>query len=133
MSYENLQQYLPKDKHDIESAKKIIELGFPTVQPILYEIFKWIQDLNWPVAQVLAPFLASIGKSTVPIIKDILNSNDAEWKYFTLISVVEKMSINDAPELKQELTNLANNPSEDDKYSGVDSIAKDLLSKFHLC
>lgn len=133
MNLENLKENLPKDKHDIESANKIIELGFPEVQPILFELFEWIRDLNWPVAGVLAPFLASIGKPTIPVIKNILTSNDGEWKYFTIISVVKKMTMDDVSELKLELINLANKPSEDDKYSEVDLLAKDLLNKFGLC
>lgn len=41
------------DKCDVAAAAKLVGLGYPAVGDILPELFTWIQDGNWPVAQIV--------------------------------------------------------------------------------
>lgn len=87
-----LERLLPATKHSTESARALVDLGYPAVAPVLPAMFEWMQDFNWPVAKVFAPFLASLGMRCREEIEFVLHSNDSMWKYWVLEEVVAKMS-----------------------------------------
>lgn len=123
-----LYSLLPKSKIDTEAAEALVELGFPAVAPILPELLEWLQDINWPVAQVLAPFLARIGAPLKPYIKKILETDDGTWKYWVLINIVaESRELQDL--LAVELDHIAHAPKSDEKLEEVDDIAREILAK----
>src|SRR4051794_23281462 len=62
----DVQHLIPQNKFDLKRAQAAVEVGYPAVAPILPELLEWLQDYNWPVAHILAPFLASIGEPLVP-------------------------------------------------------------------
>lgn len=66
----------PADKFDTSTAEAIVASG-DAADPSMLE---WVQDLNWPVARVLAPFLASAGSIVAPGIRQVLESSDDTWK-----------------------------------------------------
>lgn len=110
------------DKFDTRAAEAVVAMGNAAVPGLL----EWVQDLNWPVAQVLAPFLASAGGVMVPGIRQILFSNDDTWKWSVLCGVVAK-----SPELTEllrpELERLASSPTSGERSEGLDHIAVALL------
>lgn len=80
---------VPRSKFDIETAERAAATGWPTVEPVLPQLLEWLQDYNWPVARVLAPFVASIGEPLVPHLRPILDDEgqDAIWKYWIITAV----------------------------------------------
>lgn len=86
----DIRTLIPKDKFDLRNISRIRKLDFLTLEPIIPELLEWIQDINWPVARYLAPFLATVGLPLKPYLKPIFESNDAEWIYFVLNNIVEK-------------------------------------------
>jgi hypothetical protein len=84
----SVQELLPADKGDVGRARSLVELGYPGVREVLPEILEWLQDGNWPVFPVLAPFVASLGRVIVPHVKHVLSTNDEVWKYWVLSRVV---------------------------------------------
>lgn len=87
---EKIRKLVPQDKHDHEAAKAAISAGYPAVDPILPDLLEWLQDMNWPVAQSLAPFLASIGEPLIPHLKKIFESDDVIWKAWIVSRVIEE-------------------------------------------
>ena len=87
---------VPRHKSDLEWADTAVGAGYPAVDPILGELLEWLQDYNWPVAHVLAPFLSGIGPvpSIVEHIRTILASDDNIWKYYLLSTVVSRWDAN---------------------------------------
>jgi hypothetical protein len=81
---DHLRNLIPTSKVDIERAAAAVEAGYPEVAPILGELIGWLQDYNWPVAHVLAPFLASIGAPLVPHVWHVLLTDDGVWKYWVI-------------------------------------------------
>ena len=65
MEIEELRSLIPSNKHDHEKVKRIKELGYPKIKPILPELLEWIQDVNWPIARDLIPFFQSIGNEII--------------------------------------------------------------------
>jgi len=122
-----LHELLPKDKHDLDRAKALVSIGYPTVAPILPDLLEWLQDGNWPVAHVIGPFLASIGKPLTEEVRRILQSQDHLWKYWILLDVVAH-SPELATALYPELVRIAEGDVVDEDEKEVKEVAKEILS-----
>ncbi len=125
------ENYIPKDKHDLESIKKLSEFEYPYYKPILPSLFEWIQDINWPVAQKIVPLLLKAGIDTIPHIKHIFQTDDYVWQYWTITFVVDKFEGNLRNEileaLRFDLERLAYNPTDEEKKEELDIAAKEVL------
>jgi len=103
--------FVPHEKHDHESANRAIAAGYPAIEPVLWHLLEWIQDMNWPVAQTLAPFLASIGTPLVPQTKKIFETDDEMWKYGIMGEIfLEAPEV--AEEFRDKLKRVAYTPTE---------------------
>lgn len=121
----HLIKLLPKNKTDVDTAQKVVESNYHDIEFILPHLMVWLQDMNWPVAQVLAPMFANIGKPLAPIIASILKSNDEIWKYWVLTTVVDVKGLALANDLQNELHELLLG----DNSEGVPLIAERILNK----
>jgi hypothetical protein len=122
----NLSALLPKDKTDTDKAEAVVALGYPVVEPILPALIEWMQDMNWPVARTLQPFLASIGRPLIPHVRRVLSTSDEIWKYGVLHGIVRE-SAELALELSPELERLARSPTPAERQEKLDELAKDVL------
>ena len=120
---------VPIDKFDLARAEAAVAAGYPAVAPVLPQLLKWMQDCNWPVARVLAPFLATIGSPLLSHIRDVLATDDNVWKYWVLSYLVEG-SPPVAEALREELRRYAHSPTPGEAAEGLSekswSILKDL-------
>jgi hypothetical protein len=124
MSDEEIRALIPKTKSDLDRAAEVVARGYPAVAPILPELVEWLQDYNWPVAHILAPFLASIGNPLLPEIRRVLKTQDQVWKYWLLTCLVK------TPELTaalRELTQLAQHPTPAESAEELHLIAREIL------
>ncbi|MDN2674935.1 DUF5071 domain-containing protein [Janthinobacterium sp. SUN026] len=117
---------LPRDKHDTRNAQALIALSWEEVRPAMPQILEWVQDVNWPVAGVLLPYLAGIGPRLAPYIKTVLAGNDEQWKYFVLQGIV-RHSRELAFELDGELQRFAHAPTMEEREEGVAEVAREIL------
>ncbi|HEV7892291.1 MAG TPA: DUF5071 domain-containing protein [Pyrinomonadaceae bacterium] len=120
-----LRQALPEDKSDTARAQEAARLGYPEVVPILPHLMRWLQDRNWPVAEVIAPFLSRVGEPLLPEIRNVLRGDDEVWTYWVLTELVQQMPDAAVGELRSELESLAGRPSEEE----VDVLARELLTR----
>ncbi len=128
MEPDYLRSLIPTSKHSLEEAQALVNLGYPAVEPVLLEMFEWIQDYNWPVAKVLAPFLSSIAIHCREQIALVLRSNDSMWKYWVLETVVATMPPDAILEMKPLLVETRQNLSSEDIQDEV-GIALDEILK----
>jgi hypothetical protein len=117
---------LPQSKHDLERAHALVALGFPGVEPVLPRLLEWIQDMNWPVAQVLAPFLAEIGRPLAPHIRQVLQTDDLAWQDYILSGVV-LASPELIEELRPQIERLALHPTPIELADGITFTARWVL------
>jgi hypothetical protein len=117
---------LPRDKHDTQRAQALIALPWDDVAPAMPQILEWMQDVNWPVAGVLLPYLAGIGPRLAPYVKTVLASDDEQWKYFVLQGIV-RHSRELACELDGELQRFAHAPTMGELEEGVAEVAREIL------
>jgi hypothetical protein len=78
---------------------------------IVVELLEWLQDCNWPVSRVLAPFLASVGTPLVPYLRPILAGDDAIWKYWIIVAVLADAPPDVLQALRPELERLVSAPT----------------------
>lgn len=107
----------------------VVTAGYPAVAPILPELLEWLQDCNWPVSRVLAPFLASIGSPLIPHIQRILDTDDEIWKYW-MISVIMRDSFELASAFRDELERLVLSPTECEAREELNEVAQEVLEKY---
>jgi Domain of unknown function (DUF5071) len=81
----------PGSKAQTGSGDRAVSAGWPAVEPVLAELVGWCFDGNWPVAHILAPFLASLGTEVAPVIRGVLDGDDDTAKYFVLCDIVGAM------------------------------------------
>jgi len=121
---------IPTSKRDLERAQAAVEAGYPAVDPILGELMKWLQDYNWPVARILAPFLASVGAPIAPHIWHVLRSDDDIWKYWVIAVVLANLPEEVAGEFRPELERLCSKPGPHEKIHELDEQARQVLTRF---
>ena len=126
---DDLRALLPKSKFDVENARAIVACGYPAVTPVLRELITWLQDINWPVAGVIAPFLAGLGPPIVAEVRYVLGTDDSIWKYWVLTNVVAMASTEVVEALREELTRLATDPTSDEAVEEVDIEAREILRR----
>lgn len=92
-----------------------------------------MQDINWPVAQALQPFLTAIGAPLAPAVHAVLAGNDDIWKYWLLEAVVRR-SGSLALALKPELTAIAasDEARSDPDWRELRATAGEIIEKFDL-
>jgi len=117
--------FLIRHKCDSENTHKLIEMGYPAVAPVLSHMMEWIQDMNWPVAIALGPFLASIGEPIVPEVRNVLATNDYEWKY-SVVDTIVSQSDAVATAVKPDLMLLAEDETD---RGGLSELAQQVLDQ----
>jgi len=120
---------IPRNKMDTERAEAAVAAGFPVVAPILPDLLEWLQDMNWLVAGILAPFLASIGCPLIPHIRNILATDDEIWKYW-IISRIMGESREVAEAFRGELERMAYSPTESERREELNEAAEITLKEY---
>jgi hypothetical protein len=77
------------------------------LEPCFFELLGWLKDINWPVAHVVAPFFAGLGKAAVPAVRRMLQGHDTVWQYFVLTAVLSHWPTEAVAQLREPLERLA--------------------------
>ena len=120
---------VPSSKYDVEAAERAVALGWPGVAPVLPELLEWLRDANWPVAEVLAPFLAGIGGPIVPYLRPILDGDDLLWTYWVIRTVLADAPLTVVEQLRADLERLATNPTASEVDEELPEAAKEVLER----
>ncbi|GAA0766519.1 DUF5071 domain-containing protein [Ideonella azotifigens] len=124
----DLENPLPRHKSDLFAAEAAVRLGWPSVKPMAMQLLMWLQDINWPVAQVLAPFFERIGADLAPHVGQILQTQDDVWKYYVISAVVAR-SKPLAEALEGELRRIVQCPTDSEHTEEVDRVAAEALAQ----
>ena len=123
----NEQNLIPKDKFDLDAAKRLSLATPEQISVVATSLLKWIADMNWPVALELIHVLPKFYKEIIPSIELILINpeNDAIWKYWIisqlLIQFPKESIISLLPIIQEYADSVPNNEDEDDlKKSALD-------------
>ncbi len=126
----DIKPLMPADKYDTARAQELVSLGYPTIAEALPSLMEWIQDLNWPVARVLRPFLAKIGVPLAPHVLTVLKTDDETWKWSVLCGVVAH-SRELAESIRSELERLAEAPTPSEVNEELNDVARQIVEDLH--
>jgi hypothetical protein len=119
-----MDQLIPKNKSDIETAEKLNRYSIDELRPIIPALLEWMQDGNWPVFYPIRLFFEKHVEEIQNEILDILKTNDNLWKYWIILNLGK--GINDK-RLISEIKRIAFNPTEFEKAEELDEISKELI------
>jgi hypothetical protein len=94
----------------------------------LPELLKWIQDMNWPVARVIAPLLRQAGPEIVTHVGAVLRSDDDIWKYWVLLELTRSWADDLFDEVKVEVERIALSPTPSEELEGAAEEARNVLA-----
>jgi hypothetical protein len=120
-----LRGLLPKDKNDLAAVERLASSGYSAVQPILYDLLKWIRVESWPVAKPICDFLVAIGPALAPEVGKVLASRDDRWKAAVLRNIVSDWPGDPVRHLAPQLFMIAT----DGQSWGADLLALRLLAR----
>jgi len=52
-----MKYHIPKSKGDVQAVKHLQALAFDSIRADVPELLIWLQDINWPIAKALFPYL----------------------------------------------------------------------------
>lgn len=122
---------LPRDKFDVDAVRAIAAAGYPAIAPILDELVDWTADGNWPVARPLADYLVTLGEPLAAPVSRVLRGTDGSHKENCIRLIVSGLPAETLAELEDDLRQLAERPSEDDRREEADIAAREALSRLN--
>lgn len=120
----NIENLIPKDKFDIETAEKLKNYSFEEIKPIIPNLLEWLQDLNWPVSRLIADFLIPYSENIAFEIFKILQGRDEMWKYWILL-IFGKIIKNEL--VIKEVNRIVLNPTFEEIDAAVYELAKEIV------
>jgi len=123
-----LRSVVPSGKDDLAAVERLTALGYPAVQPVLFDVMKWIRQTSWPVAKPVLEFLVSIGPAIVPEVQKVLGSRDDFWKAAVLRDIVSGWPAKEIGHLSPQLFMIAT----DGQSWGADLLALRLLARHRI-
>ncbi|WP_127530095.1 DUF5071 domain-containing protein [Paenibacillus kobensis] len=124
-----IKEFIPKNKFDYEAINKLksIDPARYNLQPIMSQLFEWIQDINWPVAQELCPVLASLKpEDIIPHIKMVLQSGDDCWQYACIQFLIPALPTEVKLEIAPDLLRIIKAPTTNEKLCEIDETAREI-------
>ncbi|MGH8587567.1 MAG: DUF5071 domain-containing protein [Gammaproteobacteria bacterium] len=128
MDAKSLKRLLPRDKDDAETARALVALGSPVLEPVLPQMLEWLKSNGSPVEVVVRDFFAALGVHAVPVVEKALASRHDGLKYSVVMNVVAKWPPQAIAPLKVQLQALATGSG----VYGTDLVALRLLTEHRL-
>lgn len=127
INIESFTDLLPRHKYDNDRIEMILKMDRDKILPLLPCLLEWIQDTNWPVAPSVLKILLTFPEEIVPHVKDVLASDDDNWKWFILHFLVIELPVESKVQFEEYLTRVAETPTQNELDEELDEIAKEIL------
>lgn len=120
---------IPKHKSDFEAVERIKNADMNSIQPELSQIFEWVEDINWPIAQELTSILVKFDEHIMPFLRDLMKKPDGLREYSLFYYMLPLLSTKQLMLLKGDLERVAYNPFQFEREEEYDRIALEHLQK----
>jgi hypothetical protein len=127
-----IQELIPKHKHDLDVIDKLRELdpNKVDVSVIMDDLFEWLQDINWPVAQELCKVLPRFkADDLLPRIHKILNSDDDCWQHSCICFLIPELTAEMQKEVKDDLLRIIQNPTPNEVLGEINQGAREIFDR----
>jgi hypothetical protein len=120
---------VPKDKHDMDFDKitDFYWYNYAELKPIIPELLKWLQDLNYPVAKPISQHLKTMLPDIITDLIPILESEDGIWKYNILQVFFIETPSDHYLKIEELIKKLAYSPTDNDIKEEVNLLAIEIL------
>lgn len=118
---------VPNNKHDLAATEALAQASDDLVENHVSELLKWLQDMNWPVADPICQRLKLLGTPLVAPIKWILSGEDEIWKYWILERLLPEANEVAIEGLRADLLRISNTPTPGEAEEELHILARDLL------
>ncbi|AZN38323.1 DUF5071 domain-containing protein [Paenibacillus albus] len=128
-----IEELIPKDKFDVGTLAKLkaVDPTQTNLQPILSELFEWIQDINWPIAKELCIILASFKpEDIIPYIQMVLKSGDEGWQYSCIRYLIPKLPSEVRGIIALDLRRVIDNPTYNETWCEIDIAAREIYETY---
>ena len=127
----NILDLVPKDKFDNSTIEIIKVIDVDEVEPILYRLLEWLQDINWPIAQELFNILPRFHTQLVPHIRAVLNSDDDIWKNW-ILCLIKEFPTETVVLLSSDIKRIAKHPTANETLKETNIFAIEVIEMFEL-
>ena len=125
----DIKTLLPKDKFDDSTMSELSQLTDEQIQPIILDLLEWLQDYNWPIAKKILPVLIEHQSVALPYISDILNGDDAMWKYWIMTLFLPELTEMNQSIFVSDVKKLAELKGVDEETKSIVEAAMDCLER----
>lgn len=124
-----MKKYIPKTKDDHTAIHFLRLCSFDDIKDDVSVLLEYLQDLHWDVARDIGTYLAPfVNEFSMELLK-ILSSNDNEWKFGILTSLIGESKVKLNQELIAALSRIAEYPSDGEIYEELDTIAENIVNR----
>lgn len=124
-----MKKYIPKTKDDLAAIHFLRLCSFDDIKDDVGVLLEWLQDLHWEVARDIGTYLAPyVNECSIELLK-ILSSNDNEWKFGILTSLIAESKVKLNQELLAALSRIAEHPSDGEIDEELNILAEDIIKK----
>lgn len=85
----DLRKSLPQRNDDLDALPRLVALGYPALEPVLFDLLKWMRQPEWPVAKPVVAVLREIGAQLTPAIEQMFRSHDHAWAAQVIREILE--------------------------------------------
>ncbi len=122
-----MRNIVPTHKSDLQTCHDLERATDSEVVEVIPELLKWVQDINWPVAQLVIARIRTFKEPIINPILEILESEDNVWKYHIIEHLLHKVDNSVLNQLKSTIERIADNPTDLEKSEEVHLVARNLL------
>jgi hypothetical protein len=122
-----IRNLIPKDKHDLDSVRRLERHTAEEINDILPDLFEWLQDINWPVAQELLKVLPQYGSVLLPYIEVALKSGDPQWQFSVLQFLIRELPKDTSILLQDTIQRIAHDPTKGEILEEIHILARETI------
>ena len=124
-----MKKYIPKTKDDRTAIHFLRLCSFDDIKGDVSLLLEYLQDLHWDVSRDIGAYLAPyVNEFSMELLK-ILSSNDNEWKFGILTSLIAESKVKLNQDLIAALSRIAEHPSDGEIDEDLNTIAEKIVNK----
>ena len=128
MTRKELMRLMPMNGDDLPAAKRMVELGYPAVAPVMRDMVRWMRVAQSPVANTFAEFFGDLGAPAVNVISEGLQRKNCGLRHKVFCQILPKWP----PETIQQLTIVLNMLATQPDAHDNDLRSVSILAKYRL-
>jgi hypothetical protein len=101
---------MPANAADLSAAMRVIEVGYPTIAPVMRDMVRWMRVAESPVADAFAAFFGCLGVAAVGVIGEGLRKDNCWLKHRIFTKILPAWPADAVRPLTNDLTMTATHP-----------------------